>query len=155
MIFFVIIVCIIVSDQMTKFFIRQHMLYNHSIPVIHNFLNFTYIRNRGAVWGLFPHGNEWLILFSVAVLIFLAVFFRKITEENNVYKTALALMIGGISGNFIDRIKFGWVTDFIDFYIVKAHWPAFNIADSAICIGVTLYITYTLYTYFRKKTICE
>jgi signal peptidase II len=84
-------------------------------------------------------------LLSVVVLILIAVFYRALVTNRHAYKIALGCLIGGIIGNLIDRIKLGWVIDFLDFYLFDLHWPAFNVADSSICIGVAIYLISSIY----------
>jgi len=136
---------IVFVDQLTKYVVRQSMVLGESRPVIPGFFNLTYLRNTGALWGFFQHQNEWLILVSVFVLVLIAVFYRRLADGRCVHRIAIGCMIGGIVGNLIDRIKLGWVTDFLDCYWSARHWPAFNIADSAICIGVAVYLVSSLW----------
>lgn len=127
------------ADQVTKHLVCQGMILGESIRCIPNFLNLTYLRNTGAVFGSFQYQNERLVLLSFAVLVLLAVFYRRLVDHLLLYKIAVGLMLGGVVGNLGDRIKFGWVTDFLDVHLFGYHWPAFNVADSAICVGVMLY----------------
>lgn len=131
---------IVVVDQVTKYAVQQTMVMGETQPVIPGFFNLTYIRNTGAVWGFFQHQNHWLIFFSLVVLILIVVFYRWLADGRCVHCIAMGCMIGGISGNLIDRIKMGWVVDFLGFHWSALHWPSFNFADAAICIGVALYI---------------
>ncbi|MFC1461138.1 signal peptidase II [Verrucomicrobiota bacterium] len=135
---------IVIADQFTKAMVRQSLLLGESRSVIPGFFNLTHLRNTGAVWGIFQHQNGWLVFLSLFVLVALAILYRRLVGERWVYRIALACMIGGITGNLIDRIKLGWVTDFLDFYCSASHWPAFNLADSSICIGVAIYLVSTL-----------
>ena len=134
---------IVTADQLTKVVVRQSLVVGESRPVIPGFLNLTRLRNTGAVWGILQHQNMWLVLLSVAVLVAIALLYRRLVGECLVYRIAVGCMIGGIVGNLIDRIKLGWVTDFLDFYWSTSHWPAFNIADSSICVGVAIYLVST------------
>lgn len=131
---------IVLLDQAAKVAVRQTMTVGESTPVFAGYFNLTYLRNTGAVWGIFQSQNTWLIILSLAVLILIAVFYRWLVDQRGVHRLAMGLMLGGILGNLIDRIKFGWVTDFLDFYWRTSHWPAFNIADAAICVGVGIYL---------------
>ena len=130
---------IVVVDQVTKYAVQQNIVLGETQPVIHGFLNLTYLRNTGAVWGFFQHQNNWLIFFSLIVLVMIVVFYRWLADGRYVHCIAVGCMAGGISGNLIDRIKLGWVVDFLDFHWSALHWPSFNFADAAICIGVALY----------------
>ena len=140
---FVLILALVVVllDQLTKLWVRSSFVYGGDPqPVFPGFFNFVYVRNEGAAWGLFGGQMPLLILLSIVVLILLAVYHRKVLNPTLDHRIALGLMVGGICGNLIDRIRVGWVTDFLDFYVGSYHWPSFNIADSAICIAVGLYM---------------
>lgn len=145
MIAVVIGLIIAVLDQAAKFAIRETLMLGESRPVIAGYFNLTYLRNTGAVWGIFQHQNEWLILLSVLVLVLIAIFYRWLVDQRGVHRVAMGLMIGGIVGNLVDRIKLGWVTDFLDFHWQASHWPSFNIADSAIFMGVLIYLVSSLW----------
>ncbi|MGE4490451.1 MAG: signal peptidase II, partial [Kiritimatiellales bacterium] len=82
---------------------------------------------------------------SVVVLILLAVYHRKVLNPTPDHRIALGLMVGGICGNLIDRVRLGWVTDFLDFHLGVHHWPSFNVADSAICVAVGIYLLSSLW----------
>jgi len=131
---------IVLLDQATKVAVRQSMTLGESWPVMAGCFNLTYLRNTGAVWGMFQSQNAWLIVLSFLVLVLIAVFYRWLVDQRGVHRLAMGLMLGGIVGNLIDRIKLGWVTDFLDFYWQASHWPAFNVADAAICVGVGIYL---------------
>lgn len=136
---------IVILDQWFKLLIRQNFYLGEFRPVISGFFNLTYLRNTGAVWGMFQHQNEWLVLFSIVVLGLIAIFYRWLVDDRRVHRLAVGCMIGGIIGNLIDRIKLGWVVDFLDFYWSSNHWPSFNLADAAICAGVGIYVISTLW----------
>jgi signal peptidase II len=144
---------VLILDQLTKQWIRSAFIYGESQPVIEGFFNLVYVRNDGAAWNLLSGHSIILILVSVAVLVLLLIYRRSFLQEQFLHKILLGLMVGGIVGNLIDRIRFGWVTDFLDFHIGTHHWPSFNVADSAICIAVGLYIiTNVLEEYFKKSS---
>lgn len=145
MIAVIIAFVIVLLDQAAKVAIRQTLVLGEARPVIEGYFNLTYLRNTGAVWGMFQYQNEWLILLSLLVLLLIAVFYRWLVDQHGVHRLAMGFMIGGIVGNLIDRIKLGWVTDFLDFYWRTSHWPSFNIADSAICVGVVIYLASSLW----------
>ncbi|MBI2438288.1 MAG: signal peptidase II, partial [Lentisphaerae bacterium] len=131
---------IVLLDQWSKLLIRQKYFPGESWSVIPGYLNFTYLRNTGAVWGIFQHQNDWLVLLSIIVLFLMAVFYRWLVTGRAGPRLAIACLVGGIVGNLIDRLKYGWVTDFLDFHVRANHWPAFNVADAAICVGVGIYV---------------
>ncbi len=139
---------ILFLDQLSKQAIRDAFVYGESRPLIEGFFNLVYVRNDGAAWNLLSGHGIILILISVAVLVLLVVYRRSFLQEQATHKIMLGLMVGGIVGNLIDRIRFGWVTDFLDFEFGTYHYPSFNVADSAICIAVVLYLITNL---FQKK----
>jgi signal peptidase II len=142
---------VLILDQLTKQGIRASFVYGDSRPVIDGLFNLVYVRNDGAAWNLLSGHSIVLILISVVVLVLLVIYRRSFLQEQFLHKILLGLMIGGIVGNLVDRIRFGWVTDFLDFHIGTHHWPAFNVADSAICIAVGLYIITNLFHEKKKR----
>jgi signal peptidase II len=146
---------ILFLDQLTKQAIRASFVYGESRPVIEGFFNLVYVRNDGAAWNILSGHGIILILISFAVLVLLLVYRRSFLQEQFSHKILLGLMIGGIAGNLIDRIRFGWVTDFLDFQFGSYHYPSFNIADSAICIAVGLYIITNVIEERAKKKNSE
>lgn len=136
----VITVLIVVADQATKEWVRSVFGLGDSRELIAGFFSFTYVRNTGAAWGMMGGQNTWLSLLSIVMLAVMVIFRRSFLSDTTVHRSALGLMLGGIIGNLLDRVRLGFVTDFLDVYIGSHHWPAFNIADAAICTGVGLYM---------------
>jgi signal peptidase II len=141
-------------DQWTKYLVRVDFQYGESRPVIENFFHLTYVRNTGAAWGMLGDHTHILTIISIVMLIIMIVFRRSFLNNTFSHRLALGLMIGGIVGNLLDRIRQNWVTDFFDFFIGGWHWPCFNIADSAICIGVGIYLISGLFER-DKQTVKE
>ena len=135
---------VLLLDQLTKQAVRANLAYGESRPLIDGFFNLVYVRNDGAAWNILSGQGIVLILVSVAVLVLLVVFRRSFMEESAMHRVMLGLMLGGIAGNLVDRVRFGWVTDFLDFQFGSYHYPSFNVADSAICIAVALYFVTSL-----------
>ena len=138
---------IVVIDQLTKFIVDHTMPLYHSIPVIDHFFNLTYIRNTGAAFGILAGSTAafrlpFLMIFSLLAIGFIIVMLRRLPERETGLITALAFILGGAIGNLIDRFAYGEVIDFLDFYWANYHWPAFNVADSFITIGVTITVYY-------------
>jgi signal peptidase II len=130
-------------DQWTKGIITRTMEVHQSRSIIPNLFDLTYVRNSGAAFGLFASVDSSLkaiLLNSVAVIVFLIVsaYALRSSHRSVRLQVGLALILGGAVGNLLDRVRFGYVVDFLDFAISGHHWPAFNVADSAICIGVAL-----------------
>jgi signal peptidase II len=132
-------------DQIVKMLIRPKLGLYESISLIPGFFSLTRIHNTGAAFGLmdgvdFPFKAAVLALVQTTALIGLAVYISAIASDQRLTRTGLALVIGGAAGNLIDRIRFGYVLDFFDFYWRGWHFWAFNVADAAISIGVALMI---------------
>jgi signal peptidase II len=140
---------ILVLDQLTKWVVDRTMPLHDSIPIIDGFFNLTYIRNTGAAFGIFAGSAAafrlpFLLLFSVLAIGFMIMMLRRLPDSEKGLITALALILGGALGNLIDRALYGEVIDFLDFYWASYHWPAFNVADSCITIGVAITIFYMI-----------
>ena len=135
-----IALAVVILDQLTKALASSLLPLHYSTVVIPGFFSLTYLRNTGAAWGMFSGNNLLLIGVSLGMLILLACYRRHFLTGRPVHRLALALLVGGIIGNTIDRFAWGWVIDFLDFHIASYHWPTFNIADSAICVAIGLYL---------------
>jgi signal peptidase II len=133
-----VIICL---DQVSKMYIHTHFQVYESVPVIANFFSLTYVRNLGAAFGLFgrsyPAFREvfFLTMPPVAIGIILLIL-RPMGEKDRVNIIALSLIFAGAIGNYIDRLRFRYVVDFLDFHIGSYVWPAFNVADMGIVCGV-------------------
>jgi signal peptidase II len=140
-------VAIVVADWFTKLLVVRNFSLYDSRPVIENFFHLVYVRNTGAAFGLGANSAHSIVPFLLnggAIAIFFAVaviaFRSPLTDAR--LQTGLHLILGGAVGNLIDRFRLGYVIDFLDFFVVVGnkpyHWPAFNVADSAICVGIGL-----------------
>ena len=137
-------ILVILLDQATKEWVRGAFSLHESVPVIPGFFHLTYIRNTGAAWGMFSGQNLALAVLAFAMLVALVLFRRQFLPPGRVHRVALGLLCGGIVGNLFDRLRLDYVVDFLDFFHRGWHFPAFNVADSAICIGVGIYVLGTL-----------
>ena len=137
--------CIVLIDQASKEWVRGAFSLHDSIPVVPGFFNLTYIRNTGAAWGMFSGQNLALAVLAFAMLVLLVVFRRKLLPPGQPHRVALGLLCGGIAGNLFDRLRLDYVTDFLDFHVRTWHFPSFNVADSAICVGVGIDVLGTLF----------
>ena len=134
-----IVALTIVLDQVTKYLVASQMTIGQSIPIIDNFLYITSHRNAGAAWGIFLGKMMFFYLITLAVIAVVIVWMTRLDIKKDKWlMIALALILGGAVGNFIDRVLYQHVVDFIDTYILGYDFPIFNIADSALCIGVVL-----------------
>lgn len=141
---------VIIIDQITKAVILNSMPLYSSIEVVPGFFNLTHILNPGGAFGFMSNQSPsfintiFLIIISLAVcLIFY--FYINTPKKYELLATGFALIFGGAIGNMIDRIRFGRVVDFLDFYIGNIHWPAFNVADSAISVGIAIFLFHLLF----------
>lgn len=147
---------ILVLDQWTKYIIVQKFRLYQGVEVIHGFFNIIHVRNTGGAFGIFggERGGIGSILFVVVSLIAIGAIvflFVKTKENEKALALSFSLILSGAMGNLIDRLHFGEVVDFLDFHLSAYHWPAFNVADSAICIGIGLMALELLIRDNRKK----
>ena len=146
---------IVAIDQATKLSIMQSMRLNESIPIIPNLFSLTYIRNPGAAFGLLAGSSDAfrMVFFGITSLFFffflLTILFR-LPQKDWKGQLSIAGILGGAIGNLIDRLRYGEVIDFLDVYVDTYHWPAFNVADSAISVGVVFLI---IHFAFEKKDV--
>lgn len=133
-------IAIVLLDQVTKYLVMVRFHLGESLVIIPGLFSLTYVRNLGAAWGILGGWNALLVLLSAGVLVALIVFRRSILTDSLIHRLSLGLMLGGIIGNLFDRIRLQYVVDFLDFYWTNHHFPVFNVADSAICVGVGLYM---------------
>ena len=133
---------IAVLDQFTKHLTQANIAYGDCIPVIPGFFSLSHIHNTGAAWGMLQGHNRWLIVLSFVMLIVVIAFRRHFFTGSRLSQAAAGLIVGVIVGNLVDRIRLGYVVDFLDFLFWGHPFPAFNVADSSICIGVGLYMIY-------------
>ena len=134
---------ILLLDQWTKSLVVQRLPLYQRVEVIQGFFNLTHVRNTGGAFGIFggEKGGVGSVLFvvvsmvAIGAIIFL---FIRIREGEKTLALSFSLVLSGAIGNLIDRLRYGEVVDFLDFHLSTYHWPAFNVADSAICIGIGL-----------------
>jgi len=137
---------VVMFDRLSKWLVAQKIGLSDSVDIIPGLFRLTHVQNKGAAFGLFSESpSEWkvamLILFSVAALAVVSALLWKNGNAMNATAVALSLVFGGALGNLWDRVATGRVVDFLDFYVGTHHWPAFNIADSAIVVGALLLLS--------------
>jgi len=137
------VAAIVIADQVSKLLIRSSLEVYATRTVIPGFFDLTHIRNPGAVWGLFSQHNGGLVPKLITALAMVAIggviyFFIRVGTECRLELTAFSFVLGGACGNIIDRLGFGYVTDFIHLHVRHYSWPIFNVSDSFITIGVLL-----------------
>jgi signal peptidase II len=144
LVYYFISLIVILFDQLTKWLVVKYMELGESIPLITDFLYLTSHRNRGAAWGILQ-GQMWFFyIITIIVIIGIIVFIQRLKDNEKIVGWSLGLMLGGAIGNFIDRVIHKEVVDFINTYIFTYDFPIFNVADSALVIGVGLFFIHTL-----------
>lgn len=131
----------IIIDQITKVAVDRNMQLFDSIPIVQDFFHITYVRNKGAAFSFLSNASwrlPFFITVSLVAAIVILVAFRRLRDDQRLAHTALAMIFSGAVGNLIDRVRLGEVIDFLDAHWYRHHWPAFNVADSLICVGVIL-----------------
>ncbi|HCP46850.1 MAG TPA: signal peptidase II [Deltaproteobacteria bacterium] len=165
--FAIFVPILVVLDQVTKYWIRETMIYGSRREVIPGFFNLTYQENRGAAWGILADAEYRLPFFVVVTIIAFVVilgYYRNLKEDEGLMAWSLLSIFAGALGNFIDRLSPRHsVTDFLDFYasgwaapiarkiIGHNHWPSFNVADSCITIGVVLFAYHAIVLEVRTR----
>ena len=143
LLFVMTVLVIVVLDQISKVYIDTHMTLHDSIPVVQGFFNITYVRNPGAAFGFLADSTPLVrAFFLIGVSIFasglIVYYVMKMKTEDILLTYGMSLIMGGAVGNLFDRVRLGEVIDFLDVYISTYHWPAFNVADSAVSIGAVI-----------------
>ena len=152
-ILFLLAAAVLILDQLTKLWIHQNLEYPtfyepDAIVVVPGFFNIVYVGNTGAAWSLFSGNSSLLALVGIFALCMLFAFRKALHLHLTKVQIAFGLIIGGIIGNLIDRLHLKYVIDFLDFKFGSYHFPSFNVADSGITVGVTLYI---LFSFFSRE----
>jgi signal peptidase II len=136
-------IVIVIVDQFTKYLATKHLIYQQAIEIISG-LNLTLVYNTGAAFSFLSEAGGWqrwfFVVLTSAVSLGLIYWLSTLPKQRIWLAAALALVLGGAIGNLWDRIMLGYVIDFIDVYYAQWHWPAFNVADSSICVGAGMLI---------------
>ena len=132
---------LIILDQYTKFWVSTHIPQGYSMEMIRDFFSLTHIRNPGVAFGLFADNDSEFkslifIIFSAIAIVAILIFFHQAPRHRKIVHVGLIMVFSGAIGNLIDRILYQEVIDFLDFFYNGYHWPAFNVADSCITVGV-------------------
>ncbi len=144
-----VVVVLVLSDQVTKFLVRQGLSFHETITLA-PFLNIVHVENRGAAFGMFADLSNvfFITVGGIAGMVIVGLMIKARRE-----RFPLALLLGGAVGNLIDRVLFGTVTDFIDVHVGAYHWPAFNVADSALTLGVAVMLATELFQVRRPAEV--
>jgi signal peptidase II len=156
MFFYLIPFVIVLLDQVTKEAIVRTFRLGEGIPIVPGFLDITFVLNPGSAFSLLATLPEsirvpFFVIVSVAAVVLILVYRTRYLQEDRFASACLALILGGAVGNLIDRIRYGVVVDFIDAHIHQYHWPVFNVADSAISVGVTLLILQMVAEWWKER----
>jgi signal peptidase II len=154
-IFLAILVAGVFLDQITKYLVVRELNIGDQIPVIQGFFNIVLTYNRGAAFGIFANMSiefAWVffILSSSLVMGVVAYLWWGTPADHDLATVGYSLIFSGAVGNLIDRVRLGEVVDFLDFHIKDFHWPAFNVADSLVCIGAGLLLWYIFKEEFNQ-----
>lgn len=146
-----IVLLLIALDQWSKDLVREQIALGsevYPIPFLAPFFRFTYVKNTGAAFGIFQNANTPLLILSILISLVVLWLYFKAEDEPLVFRISLAMMLGGAIGNMIDRIRFGFVIDFI----AVGRFPVFNIADSAVTVGVAIMLIAMLIQERKEKS---
>ncbi len=130
---------LVIGDQWSKDWVRRSLSLYEMRPIVDGFAYLTYVRNTGAAWGMFRGANLWLALLSLLTLVLLLRFRASLVRPSPAHRIALGLLAGGIVGNLMDRLRLGYVTDFLSLHFGRYEFPAFNLADSGITLAVVVF----------------
>ena len=142
---------VIILDAFTKWLVSSRIELHDTVPLIPDFMQLVHVRNNGAAFGIGANAQSTLVpillnIGAIGVFFVVVIYAFRSAVTDRVLQTGLHLILGGAIGNLVDRFRFGFVVDFLDVYVKDHHWPAFNVADSAICVGIAL-----LFLDMRKK----
>jgi signal peptidase II len=146
---------VILLDLWTKWLVVARIDLHEAVPVIPDFFQIVHVRNTGAAFGIGANASSKVVplllnVGAIGVFCVVVLYALRSAITDRLLQTGLHLILGGAIGNLLDRFRFGYVVDFLDVYVRNHHWPAFNVADSAICIGIGL-----LFLDMRKKPETE
>ena len=154
-----LVICfwILFVDQWTKHSVQQRLVLYQKVEVIRGFFNLVHVRNTGGAFGILGGekgglGSLFFVVVSLVAIGSILFLYIRLKEDEKILSLSFSLVLSGAIGNLIDRLRYGEVVDFLDFYLFSFHWPAFNISDSAICLGIGL-MALELLTRDRKKNI--
>lgn len=147
----IIALAIVLVDQATKYLILSRIPVDHGFELIPGFSNIVHVRNPGSAFGMFSNSLSgfrglFFVLISVAAVVTIGALVAAAKELDRFLLFGYACFFGGALGNLIDRIRFGEVVDFLDFHVGSLHWPAFNVADTMLCVGIGFFFIHLITT---------
>lgn len=155
--YFLILLVLLILDQVSKFLVVSSMDLYEAHRIIPGFFNLVYVTNKGAAFSMLasvesPLRHYFFVTVNSAAFLGLSIAAWRMKNQHAFYRVSFALIAAGAVGNLIDRLRFGAVVDFLDFYIGDYHWPAFNVADSSICVGVALLFVLNIIEIRKEKS---
>ena len=140
--FLIVAALVVALDQLSKLWITAHLKLGESLPLTDR-LSLTYVGNTGSAFGLLANQAFLLIIIGIAGLLVIVLFLRYLSVATTLSMVSIGLILGGAMGNLTDRLRFGYVTDFVDFRLWgNFHWPVFNVADAALTVGILMFLYY-------------
>lgn len=149
---FLISIIVVVLDQVTKLAVRYSFEYGVPHNIIGDWVRLTYIENPGMAFGIQVGGQPFFTVFAVIATVIIFVYILKARDEKMSVRSALGMILGGAIGNLIDRFLYGKVVDFVDIGFGTIRWPIFNVADSAVTVGMMILIVFVVYDKSSKQT---
>jgi len=158
--YFLVVIILLGLDQLTKYWIMTSMNLYEAKEVIPGLFNLVYVTNKGAAFSMFasvdsPLRHYFFVLVNSVAAIGLTIAAYRVRSRRLFYLVSFGLIASGAIGNLIDRVRFGAVIDFLDFYVGSYHWPAFNVADSCICVGVAILFVLNILEIKNEKNRSE
>jgi signal peptidase II len=143
------ITAILAIDQYTKYLAATTLINYDTIPLIKNVFHLTFVKNRGAAFGILQNQKWFFIIVTIVIMAGIVYYIIKNKPKSKLLMISLSMILGGAVGNLIDRIRYSYVIDFFDFNLIN--WPVFNVADSFVVVGTILLSYYLLFKYEEKK----
>ena len=137
---FIITLIVLIVDIISKLIVKHYMILDNSVHVINNFLDLTYVKNTGVAWSIFANNKYFVLILSGIIIMGIIYYVYREKPTRKITKLAYALILGGALGNYVNRILYGYVIDFIDVKIFGYNYPIFNMADIFIVLGVILLV---------------
>lgn len=149
LLWFIIIAAVIALDQYTKYLALTRLVNYDTIPLIENVFHLTFVKNRGAAFGILQNQKWFFIVVTGAIMIGIIYYIYREKPESKLLMISLSMILGGAVGNLIDRVRYSYVVDFFDFTLIN--FPVFNVADSFVVVGTIFLSYYLLFKYDAKK----
>ena len=154
--YFIILLALLGLDQLSKLLVVASLDLYEVRPLVPGFFNLVHVTNKGAAFSMFasvdsPLRHYFFVAVNSAAFLGLTIAAWKMSSQHLLYRVSFAMIAAGALGNLVDRLRFGAVIDFLDFYVGTYHWPAFNVADSAICVGVVVLLVMNIMEMINEK----